>query len=64
MARRKGLFDPQPGDIVRVDGDTAPWKVIGKTRKGVLTLASLHRTDRIVWAGVHEFRVSKAGAFA
>ena len=58
------LFDPKPGDVVRVDGETAPWRVTGKTRQGELTLVSLHRTDRIVWAGVHEFRVERAGVFA
>lgn len=57
------LYSPAPGDIVRVDGETIPWKVLGKTRKGMLTLESLHSTVRIVWDGVHEFRVVKAGAF-
>lgn len=57
------LFDPQVGDIVRVDGDTSPWKVLAKTRKGELTLESLHSYVRIVWTGVHEFRVQRSGAF-
>lgn len=63
MSKGKTLFDPQPGDVVRVDGDMTPWKVIGKTRNGELTLESLHSYVRMVWTGVHEFRVERSGAF-
>lgn len=52
------------GDVVRVDDDRQPWRVDGKTRKGMLTLESLHSMDRIVWAGVHEFRVVKSGGLS
>ena len=58
------LYDPQKGDVVRVDGDPKPWRVTGKTRDGMLTLEAMHSTVRVVWEGVHEFRVERAGAFA
>ena len=51
------------GDVVRVDGESKPWRVDARTRKGMLTLESLHSMTRIVWTGVHEFRVQKASAF-
>lgn len=51
------------GDVVRVDDERQPWRVEGKTRKGMLTLESLHAHPRIVWEGVHEFRVTKSETF-
>lgn len=52
------------GDVVRVDDDPQPWRVEGRTRKGMLTLEALHAVNRMRWEGVHEFRVTKSGAFA
>lgn len=58
------IYEAKVGDIVRVDGDTKPYRVEAKDRKtGLLTLESLHSMTRVVWAGVHEFRVQQAGAF-
>lgn len=58
------IYEVKVGDVVRVDGDTKPYRVESKDRKtGMLTLESLHSMTRVIWAGVHEFRVEKAGAF-
>lgn len=58
------LQEIRVGDVVRVDDDPRPWRVEGRTSEGMLTLDSLHSVDRVVWAGVYEFRVQRAGAFA
>ena len=52
------------GDVVRIDDDPQPWRVEGKTRKGLLTLEALHAMNRMTWAGVHEFRATKSAVFA
>lgn len=51
------------GDIVRVDGETKPYRVEARTNKGLLTLESLHSMTRVVWGGVHEFRVAKSSVY-
>lgn len=58
------IHEPKVGDVVRVDGEPKPWRVTGKDRKtGMLTLEALHSYVRLVWDGVHEFRVERSGAF-
>ena len=58
------LHDVQVGDVVRVDGEPRPYRVEQKdTKTGMLTLESLHSMTRVVWRGVHEFRVERSGAF-
>lgn len=58
------LREVQVGDVVRVDGETRPYRVEEKDQKsGLLVLESLHTMTRVVWRGVHEFRVERAGAF-
>lgn len=58
------IYEAKVGDIVRVDGDTKPYRVEAKDpESGMLTLESLHSMTRVVWAGVHEFRVQQAGVF-
>ena len=53
------------GDVVRVDGEASPYRVEERDAKtGMLVLESLHSYPRVVWSGVHEFRVQKSGAFA
>lgn len=51
------------GDVVRVDGDTKPWRVEARSEKGILKLESLHTLNRVVWEGVYEFRVQKSSVF-
>ena len=52
------------GDVVRVDGEARPYRVEEKDEKsGMLTLESLHSMTRVVWRGVHEFRVERSGVF-
>lgn len=51
------------GDVVRVDDDPQPWRVEGRTQKGMLSLEALHAMNRMRWEGVHEFRVQKSGVF-
>lgn len=55
------LQDIHVGDVVRVDDGRQPWRVEGKTRKGMLTLEALGAHPRITWEGVHEFRVERIG---
>ena len=59
------LQEVHVGDVVRIDDEPQTWRVEEKDAKsGMLTLESLHSMVRVVWRGVHEFRVVKAGAFA
>ncbi len=59
-----GLYEIQVGDVVRVDGEARPYRVEEKDEKtGELVLESLHSMTRVVWRGVHEFRVERAGVF-
>ncbi|WP_449278025.1 hypothetical protein [Leucobacter sp. GX24907] len=52
------------GDIVRVDDETKPYRVDERDKKtGMLVLESLHAYPRVVFSGVHEFRVRKSGRF-
>lgn len=58
------IHEPKVGDVVRVDGEAKPWRVTAKDRKsGMLTLEALHSYVRLVWDGVHEFRVERSGGF-
>ncbi|WP_449281224.1 hypothetical protein [Leucobacter sp.] len=58
------LQDIHVGDVVRVDDETKPYRVEERDSKtGMLTLEALHSLDRVVWEGVHEFRVTKSGVF-
>lgn len=53
------------GDVVRVDDETRPYRVEARdSRTGMLVLESLHSINRVVWAGVHEFRVTKSVVFS
>ena len=62
MAKRK-LEEIHVGDVVHVEGEARVYRVEARTRKGMLTLESLTAYPRVVFSGVHEFRVWKAGAF-
>lgn len=58
------LYVVQVGDVVRVDDDPKTYRVESKDKKtGMLVLESLHSMNRVVWRGVHEFRVQKSGVF-
>lgn len=58
------LYEPQVGDVVRVDGEPRPYRVERKDpESGLLELESLHSYPRVVWHDVHEFRVARVGAF-
>ncbi|GAB2567283.1 hypothetical protein GCM10027033_24580 [Leucobacter ruminantium] len=53
------------GDVVRVDDETRPYRVEERDpRTGMLVLESLHSINRVVWSGVHEFRVTKSVVFS
>ncbi|PRI10944.1 hypothetical protein [Leucobacter massiliensis] len=52
------------GDIVRVDGEPKAYRVEERNAKtGMLVLESLHAYPRVVWSGVHEFRVQKSSVY-
>lgn len=58
------LVEVQVGDVVRVDGEPRPYRVEEKdAATGMLVLESLHSMTRVVWRGVHEFRVERSGVF-
>ncbi len=53
------------GDIVRVDDEAKPYRVEERNPKtGMLVLESLNAYPRVVWAGVHEFRVRKSSTYS
>lgn len=65
MSLERRLSEVRVGDAVRVDDDTAPWRVEEHDPKtGLLVLESLRSMTRVRWADVHEFRVTKSRTFA